>query len=118
MATVTSIHAAGIRAAIRHAEAEYDRAQAALADLKMKMLAARAHPDVGPGETQELFVRLGAVEQRMLASSTDLLRIHKGLNQQFKIHSGPGEPNQETWPIALGDEATEATDTSVPALVG
>ena len=120
MATVTSIHATDIRSAIRAAEAKYDEAQAAVAQLKIEMLKARAHPDIQPGEAQELFLRLANIEKHTLSSSGELLRVHRGLDALFRVHAGPTEPGQDTWPIgriANADAPAAATEAAVPALV-
>ena len=69
-----------IRAAIREAEALGDELMSSLASLKLKMLAARSHPEIVPHEGQKAILLLQRAEQKTVAAANDLFRVHDELS--------------------------------------
>jgi hypothetical protein len=80
MNTAIESDAREIRALIRNAEAAGDEFMAAMAKLKIKIVNARAHPDVVPHEAQAALLRLASAERQALSSSTSLFRVHNELS--------------------------------------
>lgn len=68
-----------IRSNIRNAEALSDELLAALATLKIKMIAFRSHPEVEPHAGQKAFIRLQRAEQSLVDAANDLFRTHDEL---------------------------------------
>jgi hypothetical protein len=99
-----------LKTLIRNAEALGDEYMAALAALRMKMLAARSHPDVVPHEGQAALSRLGHAERQAFASSTDLFRVHNALSE-LAIRMGVEHP---TDPLATSGELESADGAPQP----
>lgn len=70
-----------IRTAIREAEALGDDLMSALASLKLKLLAARSHPEIVPHEGQKAILLLQRAEQKAVAAANDLFRVHDELSE-------------------------------------
>ena len=79
MSIPKSAAAARIRTQLRDAEAKFDEALLASANLMATMVLARANPEVEVHTGQKALLRLAQAQRSMLNGSSNLFRVHDEL---------------------------------------
>lgn len=102
MSIPTSAAAARIRTQLRDAEAKFDEALLASANLMATMVMARANPAVEVHTGQKALLRLAQAQRSMLNGSSNLFRVHDelvGVGRELGIF----DETSPTSPSAISD---------------